>query len=48
LAVTQIKAILFGAIDPLALITATVAIGLPAAAAFFWSVRRLRGAFAAA
>ena len=46
LAVTHVKAILFGQIDPSGLMLAAAAIGLPALVAFLLSVRRLRGAFA--
>jgi hypothetical protein len=46
LAVLHVKQILFGAIDLRALALAGVGIGVPAALAFFLSVRRLKGAFA--
>jgi len=44
-AVVQLKAVLGGAVDPAALGVATLAIGLPAALAFAWSARLLRGRF---
>jgi hypothetical protein len=44
--VLHVKQILFGAIDLRALALAGVGIGVPAALAFFLSVRRLKGAFA--
>lgn len=46
LAVMQVKEILFGAPNPGGVLLAAVGIGVPAVAAFFLSVRRLRGAFA--
>jgi ABC-type multidrug transport system permease subunit len=45
LAVTRVKDILFGRLDPGAIAVAAVAIGVPAALAFALSVRRLRGPF---
>jgi len=47
LAVMQVKQILFGRLDVRVLLTAAAAIGIPAAAAFMFGVRRLTGAFAA-
>jgi ABC-type multidrug transport system permease subunit len=46
LAVLETKKILFGTIEPAALILAAVGIGVPAIAIFVLSVRRLKGAFA--
>jgi ABC-type multidrug transport system permease subunit len=46
LAVVQVKQILFGMPDGQGVLIAAVAIGVPAVAAFFLSVRRLTGAFA--
>jgi hypothetical protein len=46
LAVLHVKRILFDTIDLRALAVAALGIGLPAAIAFFLSVRRLKGAFA--
>ena len=45
-AVVRLKEILGGAVDPAALGVAALAIGLPAALAFGWSARLLRGRFA--
>src|SRR5262245_51342510 len=45
LAVAQVKQILFGRIDPAALLIGALGIGLPAIAAFVLGVRRLRGQF---
>jgi len=42
LAVTHVKQILFGTVDPAALAIGAVAIGIPAALAFAFGVRRLR------
>lgn len=44
-AVVRLKAMLGGAVDPAALGVAALAIGLPAALAFAWSARLLRGRF---
>jgi len=46
LAVAKIKEILFGHPEPGALAVAAVALGVPAAVAFWLAVRRLRGQFA--
>jgi ABC-type multidrug transport system permease subunit len=46
LAVMKVKEILFGAPDAAGLLLAAAGIGVPAAAAFYMSVRRIRGAFA--
>jgi ABC-type multidrug transport system permease subunit len=46
LAVADVKQILFGHIDPSALVIGAVAIGVPAIFAFMLSVRRLHGSFA--
>jgi ABC-type multidrug transport system permease subunit len=46
LAVIQLKQLLFGPIDPTAIVIAAIGIGVPAVLAFLLATRRLTGAFA--